>query len=32
MQGGIPPDRGMYFRAMLMNLISVDDSEYGLQT
>ena len=25
-------DRGMYFRAMLMTLISVDDSEYGLQT
>ena len=25
-------DRGMYFRAMLMNLISVDVSEYGLQT
>ena len=26
------PDRGRYFRGMLMNLISVDDSEYGLRT
>ena len=25
-------DRGMYFCAMLITLISVDDSEYGLQT
>ena len=27
-----PPDRGRYFRAMLVNLIAVDVSEYGLQT
>ena len=27
-----PPDRGRYFRAMLVNLITVDVSEYGLQT
>ena len=25
-------DKGMYFRAMLMTLISVDDADYGLQT
>ena len=30
--GGGGADRGRYFRAMLMILISVDDSEYGLQT
>ena len=29
---GLPPDRGRYFRVMLMTLISVDDSEYNLQT
>ena len=27
-----PPDRGRYFRAMLMILISVDDSDLDFQT
>ena len=29
---GFVPDKGMYFRAMLMTLISVDAADYGLQT